>query len=213
MKLSYESLKNKIEWRYRNAQYHLLRLFKKYEHKSGIIVFGSGRSGTTHLASVLASQDNFTLIDEPLKNASSYKVDKLGLTGWGQYIPEDEKHWPEAYSFFDRILSGNEFNPNHIPDNNSLFKTEAWVFKFIRANLLMPWLINNFEVRTPIYILRTPYAVVSSRLKHGGWGLHKASKLEKAVQIPNFKYFDQFYSRYEKLYQEATYLEELLTLG
>jgi len=204
---------NKIEWKYWHMIFQAYQRFKGTDHNANIIVFGSGRSGTTHLASVIAKGEGFKLIDEPLKNASSYKIDQIGLTGWGQYIPENEKQWIEANNFFDRVLAGKEFNPNHIPDKSNLYQTKTWVLKFIRANLLMPWIIQNFSVRTPVYILRNPYAVVASRLNHVGWGKNKPLVLEKKIQMPKFRYYDQFYQKYEKFYHEATRLEELLTLG
>ena len=81
-----KKIQKKIFWRYQNFLIHSLRLYyqiNQHPHQNNIIVFGSGRSGTTLLAEALAQLDNAKLIDEPLKNSSSHKIDKLPLTGWG----------------------------------------------------------------------------------------------------------------------------------
>ena len=83
----------------------------------------------------------------------------------------------------------------------------------IRANLLMPWLIQNFDIPKPIYVIRNPYAVVASRLKHPGWGLHRSLHLHKPIPIPRFKYYEEFYQQYDFLFNQALRLEERLAAG
>jgi len=205
----------KIKWKIDFFLIKVLRvkfIFMKHRHFSNIIIFGSGRSGTTWLGEIMSNVVDSKLIDEPLKNSNSYKIDKIGLTGWGQFIPEDDTEWSEVFNYFNRLLSGREFNPNHIRNNSKLFTSKIFILKFIRANLLMPWLVNNFNVRTPIYLIRNPYAVVASRLKHAGWGLNKSNQISEGIVIPNFRYYNEFYYKYKDCFSKITRLEELLTL-
>lgn len=210
-----QKFKSLIKWRSKNLVIHILRLIyelKKHDHYSNIIIFGSGRSGTTFLSEVLESLNKAKLIDEPLKNSNSHKIDKIGFTGWGQFIPENEFKWKDAFHFFDRLLSGKEFNPNHIRNLSNIFTTKIYVLKFIRGNMLMPWLIRNFQIRKPIYLIRNPYAVIASQLRHSGWNSNEPLKFKNGIIIPKFKYYNQFYNKYEIMFNEVRQLEEHLTL-
>lgn len=210
---------SKVEWQFKNI------IFKAFQYKLGnspvdyttnIVLFGSGRSGTTWLGEVLSAQEGVTLIDEPLKLSNSYRVQSLGFTGWGQYIPEYEKNWGAAHKYFQDLLTGREFNPNHVLNHNKnifdIFFTKVWLFKFIRAHFLMPWLLNNFEVRKPIFIIRNPYSVIASQMQHVGWGLGKQLKFDKPILVPNSRYYKEFYAHYQERFSKIQRLEELLAL-
>ncbi|MEM6630814.1 MAG: sulfotransferase domain-containing protein [Bacteroidota bacterium] len=215
------SYSKRISWKLKNAYLKSIILKNRfssysYPYKNNILVFGSGRSGTTWLSEILVkSVDHSVLINEPLKNAKSKEIDRLGFTGWGQYIPENDQEWKEAHYLFQKLFSGRWFNPNHLHPINSLQEiplAKWWVHKFIRGNLLMPWIINNFSVVKPIYIIRNPFAVVNSQLQHAGWGLAKNPDFPNGVQIPPFKYFNQFYQKYEEKFLKIRRIEELLAL-
>ena len=160
-----------------------------------MIVSGSGRSGTTWLAEVLSSAPYHTLVNEPLKNSNSSRVNDIGFTGWGQHIP-DEADWLEAFELFHDLFSGQELNPNYYTSGSPNFKTKLWVHKMIRIPFLLPWLLNNFSTLKPIYLVRNPYAVISSQLRHRGFGKNKMFKKGVHTVVPQFEHHDQFYRKW-----------------
>ena len=208
----FENFKRHCNWRMKYYLIHLLSLLKNFEKKQRIIVFGSGRSGTNLLASFLNTIQNTVEIEEPLMNSSSKEIDKIGFTGWGQYIPESSD-WQEAKLFFRKFFAGIEMNPNHYAgDIWDLVKADYFIYRFIRANLLMPWLILNFDILNPIFLIRNPYAVIASQLQHPGFGGNKPLYLEQKATTRNFKYYKEFYIKYEKKFNNSKRIEEVLII-
>ena len=203
---------DKLHWRYNNLLLHLLKLrnlafpseFQVYT------VFGSGRSGTTWLTEMLADISGGKIIDEPLKRTNSHKIDKMRLVGWGQYMPEHEAGWNDLAEYFIRLYALREINPNHLHDMENLWRQNTWLIKFIRANLLMPWLVDFMELRKPVYIVRNPYSVIASQMKHPGWGLNREGKLTSKVEMSHFRYYDLFYKDFQGLYDRVETREEFL---
>lgn len=208
---------NSISWKVTNTLFKAIQLTNGLLDKkvNTYIIFGSGRSGTTWLAEILREVSRGVHIDEPLKNNDSYKIQKLGFTGWGQYIPEDLAYheWKSVYKYFDKLLNGREYNPNHVnQDIYEIFSNRTFIIKFIRANYLMPWLVNNFSVKTPLFLVRNPFATIYSQLNHSGWGKDRASNLKGKITIPKFIFYEKFYAKYQIYYDSLTRIEELLAL-
>jgi len=75
-----------------------------------------------------------------------------------------------------------------------LFATKILV-KFIRANRILPWIVNNFEIRATYFLIRHPCATIASQLETGirGYFLPKSVPIPKEIvlkeaqQIPNIK--------------------------
>ncbi len=177
---------------------------QRYSERDCIVIAGSGRSGTTWVAETLSSKPNITLIHEPLKNTNSRRIQKIGFTGWGQHIPENE-NWNEAKKFFDDLLSGGELNPNYflgIPLKN-IADTERWLVKFVRAPFMLNWLTVNYDLIPPVYIIRNPYAVISSQLRHGNFGKKGEFNATKQSSIPEFEHYNEFYQEHFALTPEV----------
>ena len=207
-----------IQWRFNFALIRAVQFrnacFNQIKSDRNILIFGSGRSGTTWLAEIISKIAGVSLIDEPLKFSSSHHIKKIGLSGWGQFVPVGYNNWIDLNNLFENILLGTWFNPNHIQNQSikAVWKSSFFVIKFIRANLLLPWLIERHFLRKPIFLIRNPLSVISSQLKHPGWGLNKKLKLDKAYSIPEFTFYNEFYSRYNQEHEKARYLDELLAI-
>lgn len=174
---------------------HTVNQFRGYAPQDAIIICGSGRSGTTWLAEIFEGLKGATLLDEPLKRPDSKRIQRMGFSGSGQYIPQGTKDWPEAKKFFEELLTGREFNPNHLHGKmHGLWTTKYWVLKFIRAHYLLPWLVDEFPLRKPIYLIRNPYAVVSSQLKHRAW-----THTQVKYTIPKTR-FNSYFEQFEPIY-------------
>lgn len=134
---------------------------------SGIILAGSGRSGTTWITDVLCALPGVQQVFEPLFPLWNERVRQI--TGWDRrdpYIrsiylrPEDEH--PEWDDLWHRILTGRFRNYWTDYERNSWFP-DRYLIKEVRANLMLGYLHRHFQPRV-VYILRHPCAVVYSRL-------------------------------------------------
>src|SRR5690606_23136702 len=66
------------------------------------------------------------------------------------------------------------------------------VVKFCRGNALMPYLTSTYSFKyKPIFMVRHPFAVVASQLKHGGW-----KNVTSHFVIPNTPY-NEYYKQHE----------------
>ena len=206
---------DKIKWKADRLRFLLMeeqnRRSNRFKFHDNIVISGSGRSGTTWIAEVLASLPHHTLVNEPLKNSNSYKVQEIGFTGWGQYIPE-EADWPEAHDFFTRLFTGRELNPNYFTDRKPTANTKVWVHKFIRIPFMLPWIVKNFPTRKPIHIIRNPYAVVASQLQHAGFGKGKIFDRKTNGFVPRFDHYDSFYQSWQQKFDKINSYTEKLAL-
>jgi len=85
----------------------------------------------------------------------------------------------------------------------NLHKTRTWIIKFCRANALLPWLTERFQIRTPILLLRHPCAVVASKLNFPDWPLHRR------FETPNTRY-NEVYDEYRHILNNVSSEEEHL---
>jgi len=75
-----------------------------------------------------------------------------------------------------------------------------------RAGLMLPWLTESFAFeRKPIFMIRHPFAVVASQLRHNGW-----QKLTSTYHIPDSP-FNDIYLEHKPFLQNLTTPHEILT--
>ena len=134
---------------------------KNHNLNNTIIVAGGGRSGTTWLAEVLAEYFHYRLIFEPLHPELNYFNPFYNV----KYIPPESKN-PDFVKRFQNLFSG-KLKHQKLDLDNRVFRAGGRVVKFIRANLLLPWINNQFPEIPIVFILRHPCAVVSSRINRG----------------------------------------------
>lgn len=172
--------------------------------EDNIIITGSPRSGTTWIAGILSEIPNTALLWEPLYLLALKKVSKLNF-GWQQHIPEDAD-WPEAKDFMNRLFLGQVIAPSYVSETTkeALERADRFVIKFCRLNMMMPWILNNFNIRIPIYIVRHPCSVIASQLKFG-FGKNAPDR----YVIPEQPYNEIFYE-YEHILKSVRSNEELL---
>ncbi len=137
-----------------------------------IFISGEPRGGTTWLMELLM-QPNDCLIWEPLhlQNLQQYNPEFYKALGILPYIPENET-WNDAREYFKKLFSGElpyglEINRQyHIKNLNACNNI---LFKFCRANMLLPWLTKEFPEIKPIYLIRHPLSVISSQFRHSAF--------------------------------------------
>lgn len=174
--------------------------------KKSILIFSNPRGGSTWLAELLKTLPASSLIWEPLLKGQLKEFKDLDFY-WHQPIPENAD-WPEAKEAFRKLLN-LEIKSRHIYNRENQLKfpfSKHFIFKFCYGNMLLHWVVNNFDVN-PILLLRHPCAVVSSQMKHGYWkGIEKNNL---SFEIPKFPY-NEYYLQYEDVVKHVRTFEEHL---
>ncbi|OGL41104.1 MAG: hypothetical protein A3C43_06555 [Candidatus Schekmanbacteria bacterium RIFCSPHIGHO2_02_FULL_38_11] len=126
-----------------------------------IIIAGSGRSGTTWLAEVIASCKGFRLFFEPFNNQRSVRYPENDLLLYAYMRPDS--HYPKVERFICDVLKGKIRNRWIDSHNINLF-TWRYVLKEIRIVLMLGWIKEKYGNKI-VYTTRHPCATVLSRLK------------------------------------------------
>ncbi len=157
---------------------------------TNIALFTSARGGSTWLAQIMNAIPDSAIVWEPLfLGGMKYKELKNVNFWWNQHIPQDAD-WPEAEVFFQKLFNRQILHPK-LYQYNDLSKAADWsyyIFKFCLGNMMMPWLVDRFEIK-PVLMLRHPCAVVASQFKHGGFS-HLVN--ETSYEIPACRYPDMY---------------------
>lgn len=155
-----------------------------------IIIAGSGRSGTTWVQDSIAEANGLRTIFEPL-----HPIGVPAAQEFTHKYCEVNTNNRDLKLFMDKVLSGNyrslwmnyrirpdRFNffregiPNAVYNTRKLLQhykkysvqgQHGLIVKFIRASLMLPWLVRQYNVRA-LYVTRHPCAVIASRLSLGG---------------------------------------------
>lgn len=154
------------------------------------IIAGSARSGTTWLADTLAAANGAGTVFEPLNGDT---VPAARAIQHRLLLPGDAA--PDADAFFSTLFAGGLRTPwtlgrvyptqllpgRGVSWHDALAHGRAalrhywqhgrstsgeWVYKLIRANLMLDWLAQRFGARI-VLVIRHPGAVVASRLRRG----------------------------------------------
>ena len=147
------------------ANYNRAR--SRYDYKDNLVVLGCPRGGTTWVAELFATQEVTSTLYEPL-GLYIPMVQQLKLNRW-QYVPEGAQ-WDELKNYLTDLLRG-EYLSSHVlleKDTKTVFGTKRWVTKFIKGNMILPWLTKNFPLEKVVLVVRHPCAVVASQLKFRG---------------------------------------------
>ena len=150
----------------------LIRATPPYRYcvEDALVIAGFPRSGTTWLAEVFSTLPRTAVLFEPLDYRSIPAAKRAGLS-WDNFRTPNE-YWPEGQVYFENVLTGKvltNWTTSHIPLRRAL-AISRWIVKFVRANLLLGWLVEHFAIRPPVLIIRHPCAVFSSWVSRG-WPL------------------------------------------
>ncbi|HIH72124.1 MAG: Uncharacterized protein XD43_1711 [Thermococcales archaeon 44_46] len=171
---------------------------RKINIRDTIIVSGTPRGGTTWFMELLETLPDYKSIFEPLHKDWFPLVKKLNLPPRPYLEPNAEKDQLKKYLtlvFTDQIVSKSPRFPMNLRSiKKRLFATKILV-KFIRANRILPWIVNNFEIRATYFLIRHPCATIASQLETGirGYFLPKSVPIPKEIvlkeaqQIPSIK--------------------------
>ena len=174
----------------------MLKLQKEPKLEDTIILSGAPRGGTTWLMEILETLSGYKSIFEPFHREWYPEVKLLNLPP-RPYLPSHKEH-KELKNYLQKVFTGQVPSPKYRITPAEIYRrftATKVIVKFIRANRLLPWIVNNFQVRGTYFLIRHPCAVISSQLETGIRGyftpknipLKKEVTLQEASQIPQIR--------------------------
>jgi Sulfotransferase family len=156
-----------LNWRYLKLRRRLInavckRLYRdtNKDIRKTIMIAGTGRSGTTWLADIIASQIPCRILFEPFH---STMVSEFHQFNYFQYMRPTEPN-DILLSYCRKVFTGDIRN-NWIDSKvDHIYHTHR-VIKDIRTNLFLKWVHNQFPDLPIIFIIRHPCAVVQSLIE------------------------------------------------
>ena len=194
----------------------------RFDPRESLIICSDPRGGSTWITEVVSRIPHTAVLWEPLNGRQVPYFRRLHFA-WRdpladtdeyrhtsplvQHIPEDAD-WPEARIAFEQLLQGKVLNAwmGFMASPVDLVRAERLLVKFIHANALLPWLTRAFGFRyAPIHLVRHPFAVVASQVKHGNWDYDFVR-----FPLPEGPY-SEYYTRHAAFLAGLTTREEMLT--
>jgi len=156
--------------------------FQSNDISKNIIIAANPRGGSTWLEQILSTVNSTYTFYEPLNPSYSILINEMGNSSRIFLRREDEN--AKVKILFEKLLSGKSlthraiYHPNSSNNIKKIIFGKRIIFKFCRLNLLLPWLLQNFDDLKIIAIIRNPFAQISSQIefasKYGGnWGSNK----------------------------------------
>jgi len=182
------------------------RLRFNYRLQNTIVLTGAPRSGTTWLGELLNTIPHSVIIFEPL-HIRRVSEAKLAGFDWMTYLDPGQKN-PLAYDYMDKVLRGQVITKWTAREIKKLsiqecLKADTLIIKFVRANMILDWMVNSFPIRRPILMLRHPCAVVASQIRRE-W--KDRVSLENLMASPIFKLYPYLLSKVNGLETVEEYL-------
>ncbi|MCU0527097.1 MAG: sulfotransferase domain-containing protein [Elainella sp. Prado103] len=148
------------------AKYNLA----EYDIAKTIIVASSGRGGSTWLAEIIGTLPGYPVLWEPLHPGKNPECKQYGFN-YRVYIPIGADA-PLQSQYLEQLFTGAKLSTRVISalafHPRQYFPFNGFLVKFVNANLLLYWLLNQFPLKA-ILMIRHPCAVVSSQLRHSAW--------------------------------------------
>jgi len=134
--------------------------------EDNIYVFTNPRGGSTWLMELLNKIPKTAIIWEPF-HPNNGAVNSSFKLGWRPFVPYD-KEWNELKLELNDVFSNVKTSDWTV--SRSSFKefknANTYIVKMVRANALLPWVVNNFELKyKPIYLLRHPIPMAESHIR------------------------------------------------
>jgi hypothetical protein len=130
-------------------------------------VSGAGRSGTTWLAEIIASEICGRIIFEPFY---ARVIENVGLEPL-PYMPPSVRNEP-LLAYCHNVVTGR-IRHEWIDQQVTLLFPKYRVVKEVRSNFFLKWFTHNFPTVPILFIIRHPCAVVLSRMQFSriedGW--------------------------------------------
>ena len=146
---------------------------RRYDIENTRIVAASTRGGSTWLAEILLESPGYTMLWEPFHPGFNPDIWKYEGFGWQNYPPGGTLTDAQV-AYIRRLLTGRECSTQTMTTidfslSDFLSLRGGYLAKLVNAHLILYEIATCFNVKT-VLMLRHPCAVVSSKIRHGGWG-------------------------------------------
>ncbi|NRB40062.1 MAG: sulfotransferase domain-containing protein [Pseudomonadales bacterium] len=155
-----------------------------YDANNTLLAFSSPRGGSTWLGEILATIQGYNVLWEPLHLGSHPKAKAYGF-GWQSYFGQDAVVDDRKREFFELLFSGRLLSSSltkYTLSVKDLALFRGYIVKFVNANMLLPWLSEEFGLRS-IFMIRHPCAVVASQMEFGAWSHLSKEKISVPDKI------------------------------
>lgn len=177
---------------------------KKFNLEDSIVIFSEARGGSTWLMELLNEIPNTCINWEPFRVGRGVFPLQLKF-GKRPYIPQYDKN-VKYRKMIEKMLNfsiSSSWTRKYLTVS-TLWNSKIIITKFVRANLLIPYLLENFQFnRPPIMLLRHPIDISISRMKT--WTNHTINLHN--IEIPNCINNERFIKYSEYINQLDTPLE------
>ncbi|WP_067149680.1 sulfotransferase domain-containing protein [Pseudotamlana agarivorans] len=190
--------KNKIIKSAKDTFLKVILTTKRFKPSESIIIFSEPRGGSTWLMEILTMLLPVCINWEPLHLDKGKLPNKEGF-GFRPYIPAIETN-PDYYHFFKKTHEfkiHSDWTRKYLTPTQ-IFNAELVLTKYVRANMLVPYLLKNFNFKfKPIFLIRHPIDTCVSQIK-----AFKQSKNELHSKI--FQHKDN-----KRFIEHTTFLNQL----
>lgn len=155
-----------------------------------VVLYSSGRSGSTWLSDLLHSLPRTRLVFEPFH--PRHGVQELASYRYRYLDPNSAE--PVLEQAYAGVLTGVRTTRWVEQLNNpACFLYDRRIVKLVRANLLFPWLASRYPEHRNVLLLRHPAAVVVSQVKNG-WELssQRIRDQQALLERPGIRALDRF---------------------
>jgi hypothetical protein len=162
--------------------------------KEALVIMGSGRSGTTWVLDAIAASNNLHTVFEPLHSAVGVGARKYAgryirpdsrdnefrqfmdtiiygelHTIWSDYRALPDRLMPEWRTFVTPRKTMEMYSHymnlwKNFKKRKSMKGSSGVAVKFIRANLMLNWLVANYDLKV-LFLIRHPCAVIESKMR------------------------------------------------
>ena len=129
------------------------------DHRSTVLLAGSGRSGTTWVSEIINFDHRYRYMFEPFHPDKVPSSRAFGPMTYLRPDARDDKRLAVA-----RSVLGGQLRAGWVDRYNKTWLSKGRLVKDIRANLFLKWLSLNFPGMPVVLLLRHPLATVASRL-------------------------------------------------
>jgi hypothetical protein len=129
------------------------------DHRSTVLLAGSGRSGTTWVSEIINFDHRYRYMFEPFHSDKVRRCKAFGSLTYLRPDARDEERLSVA-----RSVLGGKIRAGWVDRYNKTWLSKDRLVKDIRANLFLKWLSVNFPGMPVVLLLRHPLATVASRL-------------------------------------------------
>jgi hypothetical protein len=147
----------------RTARSAVLRAgaLRPYDERRTIVVAGTARSGTTWVGQMFAALPRTAVVFEPLIGPAA----RAHGVGW-HTVEGTRVEAPNEVDFVRRALGARDRNRWTMRDNSTWQTVAArtWIFKEVRVNRILPWMVDRFGLSRAVVVVRDPIAVVASQI-------------------------------------------------